>query len=60
MKTLMTANGSVMRVKDEIAIKMVNGIGRFRKGDYSYCPKSEWKKTHSAPKGQQKKMKWYL
>lgn len=54
MKTLMTANGSVIRAKDETAVKMVLGIGRYRKGNYEYCPKSEWKKTRPTPKGQSK------
>jgi hypothetical protein len=49
MKTLMTANGPI-RVKDEDARDMINGTGRFQKGDYEYCPKSEWKKTRPKPK----------
>jgi len=44
MKTIRTANGSIMRVKDEVAEKMVNGKGQYLKGDYYYCSKKEWKK----------------
>ena len=44
MKTVRTANGSVMRVKDEEARLMVKGEGKYRKGDYFYCSKKEWKK----------------
>ena len=38
MKTIKTANGSIMRVKDEVAARLV------KTPDYSYCPKDEWKK----------------
>lgn len=44
MKTVRTANGSVMRVKDEEARLMINGDGKYHKGDYFYCSKKEWKK----------------
>ena len=49
MKTLMTANGSVIRRKDEEAARLVDGTG-----DYEYCSKSEWKKIRPTPKGQGK------
>lgn len=45
MKTIKTANGSIMRVKDDEADKMVSGKGRYHKGDYSYCGKEEWKNS---------------
>lgn len=38
MKTIKTANGRIMRVKDKEAAKMV------KSPDYHYCPKWEWKK----------------
>jgi hypothetical protein len=44
MKTLRTANGSTVRVKDELAHQMVNGEGRYLKGDYYFCSKEEWKR----------------
>lgn len=47
MKTLKKSNGSILRVKDALAEKMVDGTSLYKKGDYEYCPKSEWKKTHS-------------
>jgi hypothetical protein len=53
MKTLMSANGPIRKSDDEAA-DMVLGIGRFKKGDYEYCPKSEWKKIRPTPKGQGK------
>lgn len=40
MKTLRTANGSLMRVKDQEARDMM----RKHPGDYFYAPKEEWKK----------------
>ena len=36
MKTIKTANGSIMRVSDEQARRMVDNI------DYYYCPKDEY------------------
>jgi hypothetical protein len=50
MKTLMTANGSPIRVKDTDAVHMVNGTWKFKPGDYYYCPKAEWKKIRPRPK----------
>ena len=44
MKTIRTANGSIMRVKDAEAERMVNGEGPYKRGDYYYCSKKEWKK----------------
>jgi hypothetical protein len=44
MKTIRTANGSYMRVKDKDASEMVDGTGRCRKGVYYYASKSDWKK----------------
>lgn len=44
MKTIRTANGSYIRVKDKDALQMVNGTGRWLKGDYYYASKSEYKK----------------
>jgi hypothetical protein len=44
MKTIQTANGSYMRVKDKDAEQMVDGTGRWLKGDYYYASKSDWKK----------------
>ena len=38
MKCVKTANGSVLRVKEKRAAKLVES------SDYSYCPKWEWKK----------------
>jgi len=49
MKTLRTANGTIMRVKDELAVDMVRGEGRYNKGDYTYCGKEEWKKEVRGP-----------
>ena len=49
MKTVKNENGTVLRVKDTEAEKMVNGIGKYNikyKGKFEYCPKSEWKKSH--------------
>ncbi len=43
MKTIRTANGSYMRVKDEVASQMVKGAGRWKVGDYYYASKSEYK-----------------
>jgi len=37
MKTIKTANGSIIRVSDQEALKMVDNT------DYFYCPKWEWK-----------------
>jgi len=45
MKTIRTKNGTILRVKNALAEKMVDGIGKYTKGDYEYCPKSEWKKA---------------
>lgn len=50
MKTVKQGAGEtleVRRVSDEVANTMVKG------GEWKYCPKQEWKKTH-APKPQPK------
>jgi hypothetical protein len=44
VKTIKTANGSIMRVKDEDAAGLV------QTPDYSYCPKDEWKKQEKLGK----------
>lgn len=44
MKTIKTANGSIMRVKDEEALRLVQSP------DYSYCSKDEWKKQEKLGK----------
>ena len=49
MKTIRTANNSVIRVKDEIGRAMVAGEGRYKKGDYYFCGKEEWKKEVRGP-----------
>lgn len=49
MKTVKKTNGSILRVKDLLAEKMVDGTGVYTKGDYEYCSKSEWKKTRPKP-----------
>jgi len=49
MKTIRTANGSIMRVKDQLARQMVNGEGKYLKGDYYYCSKKEWKEEVRGP-----------
>jgi len=49
MKTIKTANGSIMRVKDQEAIKLV------KSPDYSYCSKDEWKKQEGMGKYKKEK-----
>jgi hypothetical protein len=49
MKTIKTANGSIIRVKDEIGLAMVRGEGRYNKGDYYFVGKEEWKKEVRGP-----------
>jgi hypothetical protein len=49
MKTIKTANGSIIRVKDETARAMVRGEGRYKKGDYYFIGKEEWKKEVRGP-----------
>ena len=44
MKTIKTANGTIMRVKDAEAARLVESP------DYSYCPKDEWKKQEKLGK----------
>ena len=39
MKCIKTANGSIRRVKDDEARKLVDNV------DYFYCPKWEWKEA---------------
>jgi len=48
VKTVKTANGSIMRVKDAEAERLVQSP------DYSYCSKDEWKKQEG--KGKYKKL----
>jgi len=43
MKTIKTANGSIKRVKDEEALRLVDN------SDYFYCGKEEWKKEVRGP-----------
>ena len=49
MKTIRTANGSIIRVKDEVGRAMVRGDGRYSKGNYTFCGKAEWKKEVRGP-----------
>lgn len=51
MKTIKTANGSIMRVKDAEAARKVQSP------DYSYCSKDEWKKQEKLGKYKPKKGK---
>lgn len=37
MKCVKTSNGKIVRVRDEVAARLVEKPG------YSYCPKWEWK-----------------
>jgi len=49
MKTLRTAKGSIIRVKDEDARAMVAGEGKYKEGEYTFCSKAEWKKEVRGP-----------
>jgi hypothetical protein len=49
MKTIKTANGSIMRVKDEEARRLV------QTPNYFYCPKEDWKKQENLGKYKENK-----
>lgn len=49
MKTIKTANGRIKRVSDEVGRAMVRGEGKYKKEDYYFCSKEEWKKEVRGP-----------